>query len=285
MVLEDRGVEVLVERLQDAEGEAVHVRVGAHVRAVDEAVLVARDEPGGGSRGDGRLRVAGRDVRVEVRQAVEEPAEALEVVVEVREVAGDEGGARVAADGALQLLDHAGVVDDPRLVVEPPDDRVHHPVVRLVHLLVHPDGVCDVDVDGDPEVGAAVEERRQPGVVEVQSFRPPEAHPQALVSLLADASRALAHAALELGDRGRPVAGLVVARVVEAAPQLEAGGVTGVEKGEPVELRAVRPRQQHGLLDAHLVHHLHPAVHVLRASLPRGGSACRSPGDGPSRPS
>ncbi len=186
-------------------------------------------------------------------------------------MAGDEGGARVAADGALQLLDHAGVVDDARLVVEPPDDRVHHPVVRLVHLLVHPDRVGDVDVDGDPEVGAAVEERRQPGVVEVQPLRLAEAHPQALVSLLADTPRPLAHAALELGDRRRSVAGLVVARVVEAAPQLEAGGVAGVEKGEPVELRAVRPRQQHGLLDAHLVHDLHPAVHVLRRLRPGVG--------------
>ena len=73
----------------------------------------------------------------------------------------------------------------------------------------------------------------------MQSLRLSEAHPQALVSLLADTSRALAHAALELGDRGRSVAGLVVARVVEAAPQLEAGRVAGVDLDEPVELRPV----------------------------------------------
>ena len=178
-------------------------------------------------------------------------------------MAGDEGGARVAAHGALQDVDHPGVVDDARLVVQPPVDGVHHPVVRLVHLLVHPDGVGHVDVDGQAEVGAAIEEGSHSRVVEVQALRLAEPHAQALVSLLAHALRALADAALELGDGRRAVAGLVVARVVEAAPELEARRVAGVELDDPVELLPVRLGEEDGLLDAHLVHDLHPAVHVL----------------------
>jgi hypothetical protein len=178
-------------------------------------------------------------------------------------MAGDEDRARVAGDRALQHRDHAGVVDDARLVVEPPLDGVHQAVVRLVHRLVHPDRVGHVDADRHSELAAALEERRQPRVVEVEPARPAEPHPEPLVALLAYPACALPVAALELADRRGPVARLIESGVVEAAPELEAVLVPGVQLHEPVKLVAVGACQEHRLVDADRVHHLDPAVDLL----------------------
>src|SRR5690606_11002887 len=92
---EDVVVEVLVLRLQDAKGRAVHPDTVAHVGPVEEAVLVAFVELAGGAWNHGGLGKPGGDVGVEVRIGVEQAPEAFEVERQVGEVAGDERRLRV----------------------------------------------------------------------------------------------------------------------------------------------------------------------------------------------
>ena len=92
-----RFIEVLVLGFENAEGDSVHAAVESHVGAVDQAVGVFGVELGG-ETGDGRgLGVAGGNVGVQIGIAVEDFAEVIEIVIQIREVAGYECRIAVAA--------------------------------------------------------------------------------------------------------------------------------------------------------------------------------------------
>ena len=56
--------------------------------------------------------------------------------------------------GAFENVDHARELDDVGLIVETPFEGVHQAVVVLVHRLIHPDRVGDVEADGHVELGS-----------------------------------------------------------------------------------------------------------------------------------
>ena len=101
-------VEVLVEGFEDSESDAVHLTfVETHVGAIDEPrgifFIEFGDEAGDGAS----LGVTGGDVSKEIGIAVEKLAQTGQIVVEIGEVAGDEGGVAVACESAVKNVDHA----------------------------------------------------------------------------------------------------------------------------------------------------------------------------------
>jgi hypothetical protein len=133
----------------------------------------------------------------------------------------------MALGGALENFDHAGEVDDVWLVVETPLVSVHEAVVGFVHLLVHPDGVGDVETDGHAEFGAFFKKRIDKSAVgmEAHGFRFAGDQAFAFVVDFADAASASVVAAFQFADGGGAESGLVVASEIETAPQLEAVGI------------------------------------------------------------
>jgi hypothetical protein len=98
-------------------------------------------------------------------------------------------------------------------------------------------------------------------VVDVHAAGVAQAAP--LVAQLADAADAELHAALEFGDDASGKVRLVRTTQVEARPDLEAPWMRREQRDGVVESLARATDHDDGLLDAHLVHRLHPRGHRL----------------------
>ena len=162
---------------------------------------------------------------------------------------------------ARQRRDDLVVTEHARLLGDLPLEGVHHPVVGAGHLLVHPLVLADVDVDREPEVGQLLEHGIEPRVVHVHAARATQ--PAALVAQFANASHAELRPAFEFGDHPRGEPGLVGAAEIEAGPHLEPVRIPPEQRQRIVQPLAGAPDHDHGLLDAHRVHRLHPRGHGL----------------------
>ncbi len=112
-------------------------------------------------------REPGAHVGVEVRTRVEHPGKDRQVGAAVGEMAGNEGQPRVLLDRALQRGDDFVVPEHARLVGDLPLERVHQAVVGAVHRLVHPAVLTDVDIHGQAELGALLQDRVHAGIIDV----------------------------------------------------------------------------------------------------------------------
>jgi hypothetical protein len=84
---------------------------------------------------------------------------ARQIVAEVGEVAGDESRVPMFLDGALQDVNHSGKPDNARLVVQPPMIGIHQAVIGVVHWLVHPDRIVDVNAYRHVQLSAPLKQR------------------------------------------------------------------------------------------------------------------------------
>src|SRR5581483_11420208 len=99
--------------------------------------------------------------------------------------------------------------------------------VVLVHWLVHPDGIGDVQADWHSEFGGLLPDGVDAGIVRMHAGGAGFTGAQSLTFIMnfTDAARAFLAAAFEFFDGGGTESGLVVAGEVEAAPDFEALGI------------------------------------------------------------
>jgi len=263
----DAAGEVFVGGFEEAPPAFVHGGFAAHVGTEEDAAAVAGEEAAGGAGLAADFVVAGGEVKEEVGVTVEGVGEGGEVVALVAEVAEDEGGEGVAGEEAVAGGEEFGVGGDVFLVEV---EALEVGGAFLVGAEGTPAGgmVGDVDVGGDFEFGEFAPEGVEAGIVEAEAlcagagvlFVALEA--PAFVGEFADAARAEAVAAFEFAGGALGVGGVIDVFGVEAAPDLEAGGVGAVEVDLAVEVGAGGFGEDDGGLDAGGVHGFDPGVDV-----------------------
>ena len=132
----------------------------------------------------------------------------------------------------------------------------------VVHGLVHPDGIGDVEADGHAEFGGFFPDRVHARVIRMNFRRAGFSGAQALAFVVnfSDALCPGIFAALELFHGAAGKTGLVVGGEVQTAPEFETLGVLRVFCANGVEFFAGRHGQDHGFFNADLVHVFEPGA-------------------------
>src|ERR1051326_3885635 len=122
--------------------------------------------------------------------------------------------------GALECGEEFVEAENVGLVIQPPGVSGHETVVVLIHGLIHPVWVSDVDVDGKAEVGAFLKHRIQSGIVNVHSpcWRVAIIKSFAFVAEFAHTLSSDFSAALEFRDSRRGIARFIVTAREKSAP-------------------------------------------------------------------
>ena len=131
--------------------------------------------------------------------------------------------------------------EDVGLVVQPPLIGIHQPVVELIHRLIHPHRIGNMNADRHAELAAFLQQRVDAGIIEMQ---PPGGGGRvketfALVAHFSDAFGAGLEAPFQLGHCGRSEARLVVTCEVKTAPDGESARVFLIARDDAVKSSAV----------------------------------------------
>src|SRR6266850_923449 len=175
-------------------------------------------------------------------------------------MAGDEKGARMFAHGAFKCGDNLFMLQDAGSVCDPPFPGVHQPVVSFVERFIHPFVFTDVNVNGQAQFRAPLEDWIHKRIINMNAeFIGGCAQPTAFVAQLTDAGSPRFLAAFEFNYCRPTKSRLAQAAEINAAPNSESFRMFAVPLDGRIEFRADVAGKNDYLLQTDLIHGLHPA--------------------------
>ena len=106
-------------------------------------------------------------------------------------MAGDESRVTMFLDRTLQNVNHSRELHDVRLIIQAPIKGIHQPIIRIVHGLVHPDGIGNMNAHLHTQLTTPLEQRIHSGIIRMHAVGIHRARSEAfpLIVQLADSTR------------------------------------------------------------------------------------------------
>ena len=164
----------------------------------------------------------------------------------------------------LKNLHHPRQLHNVRLIVEPPLERIHQPVVVLIHRLIHPDRIRHMQTHRHLQLSGLVPHRIHPRIIRMHPRRLQlsRLQPFALVVNLPDPPSAASMTPLQLLHCRCRKSSRLVSPKIQPAPQLKPLRELGILLRYLIELRANRHGEDHCLFHTDLIHRPHPLLNL-----------------------
>src|SRR5882724_12842737 len=164
------------------------------------------------------------------------------------------------AHSAFKRGDNLFMLQDAWSICDSPLPGVHQPVVTLVERFIHPFIFTDVNVNGQVQFRALVDDGIHKRIINMNAeFVGGCAQPSAFVAQLTNADRPRFVAAFEFSHCRLTESGLAQASKINAAPHSESFRILAVPLDSRIKFRAGTAGENDYPLDADLIHGLHPA--------------------------